>query len=110
MSASVLVYVQHLLGIGHLARASLIADAAHKAGLRVKLVLGGPPVAGFPPPGIETVALPPVRAGQGGFSELVDLAGAPAGEARVREHFDYRASVAQLVGLFASVGVEKAGG
>jgi hypothetical protein len=32
-----------------------------------------------------------------------------AGERRVREHFDYRASVAQLVGLFASVGVEKAG-
>jgi predicted glycosyltransferase len=81
MTASVLVYVQHLLGIGHLARASLIADAARKAGLRVKLVLGGPPVPGFPPPGLETVALPPVRAGQGGFSELVDLAGAPAGKA-----------------------------
>jgi glycosyltransferase involved in cell wall biosynthesis len=32
-----------------------------------------------------------------------------AGEKRVREHFDYRASVAQLVSLFASVGVEKAG-
>ena len=81
MSASVLVYVQHLLGIGHLARASLVADGLRKAGLRVKLVLGGPPVPGFPPPGIETVALPPVRAGPGGFSELVDLAGAPASNA-----------------------------
>ena len=80
MSASMLVYVQHLLGIGHLARASLVADAVRKAGLRVKLVLGGPPVPGFPPPGLEIVALPPVRAGQGGFSELVDLAGEPAGE------------------------------
>ena len=85
MSASVLVYVQHLLGIGHLARASLVAVGLGKAGLAVKLVLGGPPVAGFPPPGIETVALPPVRAGQGGFSELVDLAGAPAGEAYLNE-------------------------
>ena len=85
MSASVLVYVQHLLGIGHLARASLVADGLRKAGLRVKLVLGGPPVPGFPSPGLETVALPPVRAGQGGFSELVDLAGEPAGEAYLRE-------------------------
>jgi predicted glycosyltransferase len=88
MSASVLVYVQHLLGIGHLARASLVADAIRKAGLRVKLVLGGPPVAGFPATGIETVALPPVRAGQGGFSELVDLAGEPAGEAYLGERRD----------------------
>lgn len=88
MSASVLVYVQHLLGIGHLARASLIADGLRKAGLRVKLVLGGPPVSGFPTPGIETVALPPVRAGQGGFSELVDLAGEPAGEAYLEARRD----------------------
>jgi predicted glycosyltransferase len=88
MSASVLVYVQHLLGIGHLARASLIADGLRKANLRVTLVLGGPPVPGFPPPGLETVALPPVRAGQGGFSELVDLAGAPAGEAYMSERRD----------------------
>ena len=85
MSASVLVYVQHLLGIGHLARASLIADGLRRAGLRVKLVLGGAPVAGFPPPGIETVALPPLRAGQSGFSELADLAGAPAGDSYLRE-------------------------
>ena len=81
MSASVLVYVQHLLGIGHLARASLIADAIGKAGLRVQLVLGGPPVAGFPAPGLQTVTLPPVRAGEDGFSQLVDLAGRPADEA-----------------------------
>lgn len=85
MSASVLVYVQHLLGIGHLARASLIAEALGKAGLRVRLVVGGAPVPGFPPPGIEIVPLPPVRAGQGGFSELVDLAGEPAGKAYLEE-------------------------
>ena len=81
MSASVLVYVQHLLGIGHLARASLIAEAISKAGLRVQLVLGGPPVEGYPAPGLETVTLPPVRAGEDGFSQLVDLAGRPVGEA-----------------------------
>jgi len=81
MSASVLVYVQHLLGIGHLARASLIAEAIGKAGMRVTLVLGGPPVADFPAPGLDTVALPPVRAGEDGFSQLVDLAGRPVDEA-----------------------------
>jgi predicted glycosyltransferase len=81
MTPSVLVYVQHLLGIGHLARASLIADAIRQAGLRVKLVLGGPPVPGFPTAGLETIALPPVKAGQGGFSQLVDLAGRPVSEA-----------------------------
>jgi glycosyltransferase involved in cell wall biosynthesis len=31
-----------------------------------------------------------------------------AGERKVREHFDYRASVARLAALFASVGIEKA--
>jgi glycosyltransferase involved in cell wall biosynthesis len=31
-----------------------------------------------------------------------------AGERKVREHFDYRASVARLVALFASIGIEKA--
>jgi predicted glycosyltransferase len=88
MSASVLVYVQHLLGIGHLARASLIADALSQAGLRVTLVVGGPPPAGFPASEVETVALPPVKAGQGGFGELVDLAGEPVSQsylARRRE-------------------------
>jgi len=81
MTSSVLVYVQHLLGIGHLARASLVAEGIRRAGLQVRLVLGGPPVAGFPAPGLETVALPPVKAGPEGFSQLVDLAGQPVGEA-----------------------------
>jgi predicted glycosyltransferase len=94
MNPSVLLYVQHLLGIGHLVRASLIADALRRAGPRVTLVLGGPPVAGLPAPGVETVALPPVKAGQGGFGELADLAGQPVSQgylARRRE---------QLLGVF----------
>ena len=81
MNVSVLVYVQHLLGIGHLARASLIADGLKRAGLGVTLVMGGPPVAGFPAAGLDTLTLPPVKAGQGGFSQIVDLAGQPVSEA-----------------------------
>ncbi len=73
----VLFYVQHLLGIGHLARASLIARALVKSGARVKLVLGGNPVLGFPGPGMDVAQLPPVAAGPKGFAELVDAAGRP---------------------------------
>ncbi|MGE3872875.1 MAG: glycosyltransferase family protein, partial [Parvibaculaceae bacterium] len=43
-----LIYVQHLLGIGHLARVSRIAAALGAAGIDVTLVSGGTPVAGFP--------------------------------------------------------------
>ncbi len=71
----VLFYVQHLLGIGHLARASLIAEALAERGCRVTMVMGGAPVPGFPGPGIATVQLAPLAAGDGGFSDLVDQQG-----------------------------------
>lgn len=79
MTASVLFYVQHLLGIGHLARASLIATALAEAGFRVRLVTGGPHVPGFPDPSIPALGLPPVRSGEG-FSGLLDLEGRPVDE------------------------------
>ena len=44
----VFFYVQHLLGIGHLARASRVADALVADGFDVTIVTGGTPVAGFP--------------------------------------------------------------
>lgn len=73
----VFFYVQHLLGIGHLARASRLAEAMADAGFAVTLVTGGAPVAGFPAPGIDHVQLPAVLAGTGGFSALDDLDGRP---------------------------------
>lgn len=73
----VFFYVQHLLGIGHLARASRVAEALRQAGFAVTLVTGGAPVKGFPGPGIEHVALPPVVAATQGFSALADLDGKP---------------------------------
>jgi predicted glycosyltransferase len=54
----VLFYVQHLLGIGHLARASRIARALTQDGFDVTMVTGGMPVPGFPGPNINHVALP----------------------------------------------------
>ncbi|MBS0563707.1 MAG: glycosyl transferase [Proteobacteria bacterium] len=70
-------YVQHLLGIGHLARASRIASALAADGFEVTVVTGGTPVPGFPGPGVRHVALPPVVAGDAGFSGLRDAEGRP---------------------------------
>ena len=76
--AAVFFYVQHLLGIGHLARASRIADALADDGFEVTVVTGGPPVVGFPGAKVRTVALPSVRAGAG-FSGLEDMDGRAIG-------------------------------
>ncbi|MCF3642460.1 glycosyl transferase, partial [Rhizobium sp. TRM95111] len=84
----VLFYVQHLLGIGHLARASRIADALANAGMPTTVVTGGAPIDGFPGSRVGHVALPPVLSGDAGFSGLVDIDGRPvdaAFEARRRD-------------------------
>ncbi|TWF57134.1 glycosyltransferase family protein [Neorhizobium alkalisoli] len=77
----VLFYVQHLLGIGHIVRASRVAQALQKAGFDVTLVTGGTPVRGFPPEGVKHVQLPPVVASNSGFSSLADENGKPVDKA-----------------------------
>lgn len=84
----VMFYVQHLLGIGHLARASRICTALAEAGVDVTVVTGGLPIPGFPPEGLNHVALPPLAAAESGFSGLADGDGnrvTPAYEAARRE-------------------------
>lgn len=76
----VFIYVQHLLGIGHLVRANRIAAALLADGFEVTVVIGGLPVAGFPGPGLRLVALPPLQAGGQGFSVLADADGEPVSE------------------------------
>ena len=78
-----LLYVQHLLGIGHLARAGALARGLEAAGIRVILVSGGMPV-----PVLDIGAgisrfeqLPPVRAEDETFKSLVDEAGNPVDDA-----------------------------
>ncbi|MGI9390545.1 MAG: glycosyltransferase family protein [Boseongicola sp.] len=71
----VFFYVQHLLGIGHLARASRIADAMADDGFHVTVVTGGTSVAGFPGANVSHVALPPIVSGDAGFSGLSDAHG-----------------------------------
>jgi len=76
----VFFYVQHLLGIGHLARASRIAAALVEDGFAVTLVTGGLPVKGFPGPGIDHVELPPVATGVE-FAGLAQADGTPVDKA-----------------------------
>ena len=77
----VLFYVQHLLGIGHLARASRVAAALAEDGFAVTVVTGGTPVPGFPGPGVATLALPTITAADEGFSGLTDAQGKPVDDA-----------------------------
>nr|WP_316655434.1 glycosyltransferase [uncultured Gellertiella sp.] len=86
----VLFYVQHLLGIGHLSRASRIAEALDADGFAVTMVTGGSPVPGFPASHIDHVALPPLVSGDEGFSDLFDGTGKPASE-------DYKAARRDLL-------------
>ena len=71
----VMLYVQHLLGIGHLMRARRIASALDNDGFQVTLVTGGLPVAGFESSNIDQVALASMAVRDGSFSELVDANG-----------------------------------
>ena len=71
----VFFYVQHLLGIGHLARASRIADAMVDEGFNVTVVTGGNPVAGFPSPKVDHIQLPAIVAGDARFLGLCDADG-----------------------------------
>lgn len=77
MSRKVLIYAQHILGIGHLVRAARVAHALERAGAEVVVVLGGMPVPGIDWGGARLVQLPPIRAGEKGYADLVDARGRP---------------------------------
>lgn len=74
-------YVQHLLGIGHLVRASRIATAMSEAGLNVTMVTGGSIIEGFPGEGVRHVQLPVILSSNSSFSGLADAQGHPVDEA-----------------------------
>ncbi len=79
--AKVMFYVQHLLGIGHLARASLICEQFTKQGHDVTMVMGGEPVKGFPSSQIDVLQLPVLKAGTERFNDLTDEKGQIVDEA-----------------------------
>jgi len=75
------LYVQHLLGIGHLKRAVTLARAAVAAGLEVTLASGGLPVPALAADanlgGVRFVQLPPASAADLTFRTLLDGNGRP---------------------------------
>jgi predicted glycosyltransferase len=84
----ILLYVQHLLGIGHLKRAATLAAALGDAGCEVTFVTGGYPVPGVVPPNAHVVQLPAAGAAGLDFRSLLDAHGVPVDEpwrARRRE-------------------------
>ena len=80
MSCRVMFYVQHLLGIGHLKRASLITRAMAAGGLDVAVVLGGREVPGVDFAGCARILLPPVHAADETFEIMLDDSGQPVGD------------------------------
>ena len=72
LKKNVMIYVQHLLGIGHLRRSWFFACALAERDIEVNLVSGGFPVSGLSHKKIHFHQLPPVRSLDGHFDRLVD--------------------------------------
>ena len=81
MTPRVLLYAQHILGIGHLVRAARVGRAMQSAGMDVVVVLGGMPVDGVDWGAARLEHLPPIRAGEKGYADLVDEHGQPVDDA-----------------------------
>jgi predicted glycosyltransferase len=97
MTVRVLFYVQHLLGVGHLRRSEIIADAMAAAGLDVTVTLGGKPVREVPFRGVRIAQLPPAQIAGEDFSALRDAHGKPVDEAWRAARRD------ALLGLFGEI-------
>ncbi|WP_343560909.1 glycosyltransferase family protein [Kiloniella sp. b19] len=80
-NSDVLIYVQHLLGIGHLRRAVALSNALVASGLKVTFVSGGFPVPGLEPEGADFIQLPPVRVEGENFRVLIGEDGQEVDEA-----------------------------
>lgn len=81
MTRRVLFYVQHLLGVGHLRRAEVLAKAMAAAGLDVTVAYGGLPLPDVPFDDVACAQLPPATIADEDFSTLRDTAGTPVDEA-----------------------------
>ncbi len=78
---TVMLYVQNLLGIGHLRRAAAVARALVADGMDVAFVSGGMPVPDLPLGGARLVQLPAVRTLDDDFKVLVDAEDRPIDDA-----------------------------
>lgn len=72
------VYVQHLLGTGHLVRAQLLAEALSENGNEVLLISGGSSTA---EKSYRLMQLPVAKTAQGNFNQLLNEEGKPVDDA-----------------------------
>ncbi len=84
MKYQIAIYVQHLLGAGHLVRAMSLADALSEDGHQVLLLSGGFPI-DRPVGAYAFGQLPPTRAIEGDFTRLVDEQGGAVSESWCRD-------------------------
>jgi predicted glycosyltransferase len=84
----VLFYVQHLLGIGHQRRAATLTRAFARHGMEVTLVSGGHEIPGLDLGGARLAQLPPTRATDLYFKNLVDENDRPIDEAWKQRRID----------------------
>jgi predicted glycosyltransferase len=77
----ILFYVQHLLGVGHVFRATRIARELAKRGAIVHVAWGGPKLPSIDLSGLEMLWLEPVKADGAEFQNLVTADGGPVDEA-----------------------------
>ena len=77
MRKRVLIAVTHLLGAGHLTRATALAAAFAREGHETTLVSGGMPSSIAPRPNVSFVQLPPVKTQGTDFSTLLDANNQP---------------------------------
>ena len=75
-----MIYVQHLLGVGHFRRAQQLANALAQRKLQVDLVSGGMPLSSPDIPGVNLHQLPPTYSADASFSRLLDANGADIDE------------------------------
>ncbi len=78
MGHRVLIFVQHLRGIGHLQRAATLARALAADGIRVDLVSGGMSVPEIGLSGVTLHQLPALRSLDDSYTRLVDAQGRDA--------------------------------
>ncbi len=78
MGHRVLIFVQHLRGIGHLQRAATLARALAADGVQVDFVSGGMPVPEIGLAGVTLHQLPALRSPDDSYTRLVDAEGREA--------------------------------
>lgn len=95
--SSVLYYVQHLRGVGHVFRSARIVRALLKEGFAVTVAMGGFPIPGTPFGHASVVQLPPIRANDDTYRTLLDQTGTVVSD-QLKEH-----RRAELMALFDRV-------